>query len=444
MQKRVASRLADSETVLSLVSVRGTLRRQGGLSPSAVHPGGLLRRKRGKTLNPTVFVLIGKLTTLRRAWQAILLLMIAFESSVALADDSKQPSFGFVDGSAVTLSPGRSDRFKLDLAIKNAGTMEGVPSLKLLSDMDKKCDHADIATEPHPPAKLSPNAVAIAHVTISGVEPPATCYIALTTLEQGNTSLKQIKLAQQYVTSTMFYSLWACVLISAFVAIATWVAARIKLGGVSLFYKLGSPAWDFTKSWTSTTTLAGAIISTALTLSALPELTKYASKSGYAALAMLISLAVVVAPFVFVAFRNGEIAKDPATGNDTVIYKGCLWLFLVSGAITLFAGLAQVVLLFLLLDEIFLDYVFWSFSPDRHPWLALNVGSVSTGALLVALCWYVSHSMFLTIKLQKQADIAAAAANIENERSMREKGISRNGNDDARGAKGPLLTWPVL
>jgi hypothetical protein len=198
---------------------------------------------------------------------------------------------------------------------------------------------------------------------------------------------------------------------------------------VSPFYKLGSPAWDFAKSWTSTTTLAGAIISTALTLSALPELTKYASKSGYAALAMLISLAIVVAPFVFVAFRVGEVGKDPATGQDAVIYKGSVWLFLVSGAITLFAGMAQVLVLFLLLDEIFLEYDFWSFSSERQPWLALNVGSLSTAALLVALSWYVSHSMFLTIKLQKEADGP-------------QTDIARK--TVAGGAGSPRLSWPVL
>ena len=70
-------------------------------------------------------------------------------------------------------------------------------------------------------------------------------------------------------------------------------------------FKLGSPAWDFTKSWSSNTALAGAVISTALALSALPELTKYASKSGYSALALLISFAVIIAPFVFIAFRSG-------------------------------------------------------------------------------------------------------------------------------------------
>jgi hypothetical protein len=398
-------------------------------------------------LNPAVRILIAQLMKLRRASPAVVLLMVVFGSTIALAEEPKQPNLGFVDGSAVTLSPDRSDQFRLDIAMKNSGTKEGTLSLKLLSDMDKKCDQAKIAVGPDTPATLSPNGSAIAHVTILGVKPPATCYVTLATGQEQANTFKQVKLTQQYVTSTMLCSLYVCVAISAFVAFLTWLAAAMKFRWISPFYQLGSPAWDFTKSWTSTTTLASAAITAALTLSALPELTKYASRSGYAALAMLISLAVVVAPFVFVAFRTGAIGKDPATGNDMVIYTGCLWLFLVSGAITLFAGLAQIVVLFLLLDEIFLEYDFWSFSSNHGPWLALNVGSVSTGALAVALCWYVGQSMFLIIMLQREAD-ASAAVNNGSVASDKEHEITRKATERAGAAAkaraAPPRTWPVL
>jgi hypothetical protein len=405
------------------------------------------RWKAKKMSNPAVCALIRQLKKLRRAWPTIILLAFALESTLALAQEPKQPSFGFVDASAVTISPDGSDRFRLDVAIKNSGTKEGETSLKLLSDMDKKCGQATIAAEPDA-VKLSPNAIAIAHVTISGVKPPATCYVTFAAgpeqeKEQGNAALKQIRLTQQYITSTMSRSLYACILLSVLVAIITWKKASKLEGGAPASYPLGSPAWDFAKSWISTTTLASAAIAAALTLSALPDLTRYASKSGYAALAMLVSLAVVVAPFVFVAFRAGAIGKD-SDGNATVVYEGCLWLFLVSGAITLFAGLAQVVVLFLLLDEIFLEYDFWSFSSDHQPWLSLNVGFVSTVALFVALCRYVSHSMLLTIELQKQADKANASnASVETETTNRELSITKRGRSQAARVKSPL-TWQVM
>jgi hypothetical protein len=372
----------------------------------------------------------------RRTWPAIVGLVFAFQSVAALADG---PSLGFVDGSAVTLSPGRSGDFRLDLPIKNSGTTQGKVSLTLLDDKEGKCGTITPGFDPEQ-AQLPPNAIAIHHFTISGASLPATCFLALTDDQQRNTSLKQIKLAQQYITSAMSIALCVCVAISALVAIATFAAAR-KLERVSASYKLGSPAWDFAKSWTSTTTLASAVISTALTLSALPDLTRYASKSGYAALAMLISFVVIVAPFVFVAFRTGEIERDPATGQQTVFYQGSLWLFLLSGAMTLFASLAQVVVLFLLLSEIFLQND-QPFSSDGTPWLAL-MGGVPAVALLVALCRYVGHSMFLTVKLQKEAD-AAPPSDIGDETVFREKYIAWKANGFARRAANHRLTWPVL
>ena len=122
------------------------------------------------------------------------------------------------------------------------------------------------------------------------------------------------------------------------------------------------PAWEWDKSWTSTTTVVRSLITAALSLGALPDLTKYASRTGYAALAFMITLAVAVAPFLFTALRVGDVKAD-----GSVTYGGWLWSFLLSGAITLFAGMAQVVVLFLLFDEIFLNYGFWSIGAHTQP-----------------------------------------------------------------------------
>jgi len=257
--------------------------------------------------------------------------------------------------------------------------------------------------------RLPSNAVGITQVEITKVELPATCYIELVTEgEGGNTSLKQIKLTQQYVTWTILILLGICFMTSVIAAYRTWSKAQ-SCFGICLNFKLGSPAWDFAKSWTSNISLAGAIISTALTLSALLELTKHASKSGYSSLALLISFAVIIAPFVFIARRTGVLEKDKGPPPKvTVVYQGRLWLFLLSCMITLFAGLAQLVVLSLLLHEVLIEYAFLFFP------LAVLLGA--------SLCKYVGYSMFLTIKSQVSADQELTI----------------------KAAKGPLLTWPVL
>ena len=119
------------------------------------------------------------------------------------------------------------------------------------------------------------HAIEIVRFEVTKIKLPATCYVELVTAGAGgSTALKQLKLSQQYVTSAVLKPLYICFGISMLVAFLTWVIAAARLGAVCLNFKLGSPAWDFAKSWTTNTTLAGAVISTALTLGALPELTQ--------------------------------------------------------------------------------------------------------------------------------------------------------------------------
>jgi hypothetical protein len=339
------------------------------------------------------------------AWAAITLLAFALPAGAAFSQDTDtntnakpkpEPSFEFVDGAAVTLSPDASTEFKFDILIRNAGNKDGVPSLELVSDAANRCGAPNLAIEPKDLVKIDPKGVSMTHATISGVKLPTTCYVRLTAGNPaGNTSLKQIKLSQQYLTTDLSYPLYVCLVMAALVGVVTGCVACAKIDKMGMNTELGSPAWELDKSWISNTTVVSSVIATAMALSALPELTKYASKGGYAALALLTTLAVVVAPFLFTAFRVGEVKED-----GSVDYGTCVWLFLLSGSITLFAGMAQVVVLFLLFDEIFLSYDFWSMGPDHQPWLSLNVGLVSTAVLAVALCRYVGYSMFQTISSQ--------------------------------------------
>jgi hypothetical protein len=380
-----------------------------------------------------VRVFPGRVWKLCRGWAAIMLLALLFQAPAAFADDAAdanaaknakpdpRPNFEFVDGAAVTLSPDASVGFKFDLLIKNSGDKAGEPWLALLSGMESKCHPQNLAAEPRQKpnepktaeeakkprvlATIEPKGVIIAHVTVSGIELPATCYLQLTAgdpagKDAGNTSLKQIKLSQQYLTKDFYCPLYICFWLAGLVGLVTgicvWRRIKDKNGKpVGPLYKVGTPTWELDKSWISNTTVVSSVIATAMALGALPELTTYASKTGYATLAFVTALAVIVAPFLFTAFRVGEAKQDGG-----VDYGTCLWLFLLSGAITLFAGMAQVVLLFLLFDEIFLAYHFWSLGSAHEPWAWPNLGFISTIVLVAALCWYVGHSMFMTIKQQ--------------------------------------------
>jgi hypothetical protein len=240
-----------------------------------------------------------------------------------------------------------------------------------------------------PKAKLESNEIAITHFKITNVRLPTTCYIEIQTHAGGeivNRTMKQVKLSQTYATSDVFIALMIGLGLSVLVVIAAWIRVHRKLELPENF-RLGSPAWDFAKSWLSTITLVSGIITTALALSALPELTQHASKGGYALLVLLLSFAVIVAPLAFIVFSFGSVEK--VEKGYSIVYRGRLAFFFLSCAITLFAGLAQLAVVFLLLDEVLHDYAIW-------PGLLVLIGVLLGGAL----CWYAGYSMFLTVKLQ--------------------------------------------
>lgn len=117
----------------------------------------------------------------------------------------------------------------------------------LLSDKDKRCDQAK-GVDPKAKIGLSANAVTIKHIEITDVQLPATCFLQLVTEgEGGNSSLKQIKFNQQYVTSAVLRPLWTCFWISLVVAGLAWIFACLTKP-VSPIFMLGSPSWDFAKS----------------------------------------------------------------------------------------------------------------------------------------------------------------------------------------------------
>jgi len=325
--------------------------------------------------------------------------------------EEPKPIFEFVDATASTLAPDASVQFKLDLLIKNSGDLAAVPSLALVSDVENRCGPDNLKLVPDKLELIPPKGVTITHVTVSGVKLPATCYIKLSAgSPAGTTSLKQIKLNQQYVTDDVLYPIYKALGFALIVANATWMLAVLKHGNkVGPKFLVGSPAWELDKSWISNTTVVSSVLATAMGLGALPELTKYASKTGYATLIFMTSLAVIIAPFLFTVFRAGTVKTD--ADNKTVVdYKTLLPLTLLCGAVTLFAGMTQVVLLFLLFDEILLPYHFWSFGSEPRPWTAWNVGSISTVLLCIALGWYVGQSMFLAISQQVQFNEATGAS----------------------------------
>ena len=231
---------------------------------------------------------------------------------------------------------------------------------------------------------LNPGEDRIYTIKIKHTDLPAICYVEIksSTSADAHRSLKQIKLTQRFATWQLSVALALCALFSG-------IAVGAAKGGYTREalenMKFGEPAWKFAQSWSSTITIASTILAGALALGAVPELTQNASKSGYAILALFFAMLLVLAPFLFTASRKA----DPAADNVTVTYQGRAGAFFLYGFLTVFAALGQLLVLFLLIEEIFAGFGFG----------AQVVLLILFLVLAALICVYSSRSMKLILQL---------------------------------------------
>jgi len=114
---------------------------------------------------------------------------------------------------------------------------------------------------------------------------------------------------------------------------------------------MGTPSWDFTRSWASNITIAGGLLSAALYVAVFPEQTAYISKGGFAVLTLLFTLLAGLAPFVFNVFRRGGLDATAAPGAQ-LHYQGFVIWFLAASGITITAVSAQMLTLAVVIAEI--------------------------------------------------------------------------------------------
>ena len=137
-----------------------------------------------------------------------------------------------------------------------------------------------------------------------------------------------------------------------------WIAGVVALLFVGISYKtmtkpaslkdpMGSPKWDFTKSWANNITVVTSVVSTTVLLGLLVDEPVFLSKANYLAFNALLVVLLAFAPTIF-----GLIRKQTSTtaGKDPE-YSGIVFGFLLACAITLAAVLAQLSIAFMLFEE---------------------------------------------------------------------------------------------
>jgi hypothetical protein len=122
-----------------------------------------------------------------------------------------------------------------------------------------------------------------------------------------------------------------------------------------LDHRLGSPSWEFSKSWASTFTVVGALLGTVLSSLVLPETTERFSKETLAGMNLFFGVAVLFAPLVFGASEKlRPVKKDPADPTSPLEMQpqGSVAGYLTAAAFTLSGVIGQLITIFFLLSEI--------------------------------------------------------------------------------------------
>src|SRR4029450_11891064 len=114
---------------------------------------------------------------------------------------------------------------------------------------------------------------------------------------------------------------------------------------------MGVPKWDFTQSWSSTLTVAGAALTGLFSYTGLPEHGHRFGKPSYALLSVLFAALIGLAPAVYNLVRVPVQLKRADETLD-IQYQGFVVLFLLAGVLTMTGVLAQIGLLHELMADI--------------------------------------------------------------------------------------------
>ena len=218
------------------------------------------------------------------------------------------------------------------------------------------------------------------------------------------------------------------IVFGALVGSALLVAISGIAGGVrspkDIVRQMGPANFDFTKSFASTITTVGAVLTTLLAAKNLITSPKpHLDQPTYAALSLFFALLVVLAPFTY---RAMSVTKPVRTAQGADIQsQGYAGGFLLATWLTLWAVLGEVIVIFFFLTDL------QGSAGLGGLLLALFGGS---GLLLLVYVW-VSVRAVLVI----QADRAAHKARLQFQITALNQQAT-----EAEVAQAPLPSWQVL
>jgi hypothetical protein len=156
------------------------------------------------------------------------------------------------------------------------------------------------------------------------------------------------ELFEKGANGVLFWTLGVAVVLVAVRAVMLFQDRELKLKPSE---RLGDATWSFSDSWASNLTAVGAILTAVLAetetlFSSDGTTTHLASPGQYVALSLVFGLLLLVAPFAYNATK-----VERKVGQNEVQAQGLVVAFLLASAITLWAVLGQLWLVFFLIGE---------------------------------------------------------------------------------------------
>jgi hypothetical protein len=310
------------------------------------------------------------------------------------AERPSDANLSYVDAQPLMLSINDDNRTaSASVAVRNVGEAPGRAKFCALVQGKGRTDCDRKVTVLVADALVRSEQVVVLPVRIEDVQPPVTGYLELQTYEESgkllNVTLRQLKIDPPVFPRSAWY-LIGLGAISA-LAVCLCVGRKLKRERLSLFGRMGTPSWDFTRSWASNITVAGGLLSAALSVAVLPEQTAYIGKGGFGVLTLLFTLLAGLAPFVFNVFRRGGLDITAAPGAQ-LHYQGFVIWFLAASGITITAVSAQMLTLLVAIAEIS--------AAGRISPLVSGTFFVLVAILEIGILVYAANTMYWTAKSQ--------------------------------------------
>jgi hypothetical protein len=138
----------------------------------------------------------------------------------------------------------------------------------------------------------------------------------------------------------------ASLIASTAVVVVSLVLLRVK--GVKMMQRMGPPAWNFSDSWGTNITIGGALLTSVLGFSALPEQIHYLNKTAYLDLSLIFAALIAIAPAIYALLRTPVVEA----GSSTLQYQGYVLFFALASGVTVWGAIGQIETVGLLFCEL--------------------------------------------------------------------------------------------